>query len=251
MTLMDHLRELRNRLLKVVACVIVLSVAAYFLYDPIFRFFTEPYCRSLPGSADECRFYLTDVVSGFTLRMKVAGYMGVVASIPVILWHLWQFIMPGLYKNERRYAVSFVASSLCLFALGAGLAYLTLPTAISWLTDAAGPASQITEIPSPDRYFWFTALMMVGFGIGFEFPLLLIALQMVGVLSNATLRKGRRHAAVIITIIVAVLTPGGDPISLVVLSVPMYLFYEGAILVGRLSERRAGKSADRPTAPAS
>jgi sec-independent protein translocase protein TatC len=235
---MDHLRELRSRLLKIAVCVAVLSVAAYFLYDPIFRFFTHPYCRTLEDTSRECRFYLTDFVSGFTLRMKVAAYIGLIGSMPVILWQLWQFIMPGLYKTERRYTVAFVASSLFLFALGAALAYLTIPEAIKWLTDAAGPAQRITEIPSPDRYFWFSALMMVGFGIGFEFPLLLVALQMVGVLDNRTLRRLRRHAAVVITIAVAILTPGGDPISLIVLSVPMYVFYEVAILLGWLSQRR-------------
>jgi sec-independent protein translocase protein TatC len=235
---MDHLRELRNRLIKIVACIAVLTVAAYFLYDPIFRFFTHPYCQTLEGTAKECRFYLTDFVAGFTLRMKVAAYIGMIASLPVILWHLWKFIMPGLYKNERRYTIAFVASSIFLFALGAALAYLTIPEAIKWLSDAAGPAQRITEIPSPDRYFWFSALMMVGFGIGFEFPLLLVALQLVGVLDNHTLRRLRRHAAVIITIAVAVLTPGGDPISLLVLSVPMYLFYEMSILYGRLWHRR-------------
>lgn len=237
MSLMDHLRELRSRLIKVVLSIAVLSVAAYFLYHPIFRFFTNPYCRSLED-AEECRFYLTDIVAGFALRMKVAGYAGMLGSLPVILWQLWRFIMPGLYKNERRYTVAFVGSSLLLFALGAGLAYWTIPEAIKWLTDAAGPADQIAEIPSPDRYFWFTALMMVAFGVGFEFPLLLVALQMVGVLDNQTLRRLRRHAAVVITAVVAVLTPGGDPISLIVLSIPMYLFYELAILLGWLFQRR-------------
>ncbi len=238
MSLMDHLRELRSRLLKVVFSIAVLSVVAYFLYHPIFRFFTHPYCRTLEAE-EECRFYLTDIVAGFTLRMKVAGYAGMLGSLPVILWQLWRFIMPGLYKNERRYTVAFVGSSLLLFTLGAGLAYWTIPEAIKWLTDAAGPAEQITEIPTPDRYFWFTALMMVAFGIGFEFPLLLVALQMVGVLDNRTLRRLRRHAAVAITAVVAILTPGGDPISLIVLSIPMYLFYEIAILLGWLFQRRS------------
>jgi len=246
MSLMDHLRELRNRLVKICAALMVATIAAYFVYDPIFRFMTNPYCRSIEGGDKACTFYLTDLLGGFLLRIKVAGWTGFIVCLPIVLWQLWRFIMPGLYKNERRYTIAFVVSSVVLFALGATLAYYTLPPMLTWLTDAAGPSSLIEEIPSPDRYFWLSALMMLGFGIGFEFPLLLIALQMVGVLDNAVLRKNRRFAAVGIVIVVALLTPGGDPISLVVLSLPMYLFYEASILAGFFINRRKRKREAEP-----
>jgi len=243
MTLMDHLRELRNRIFKAVCAIVVIAVVAYFLYDPIFRFMTEPYCRSIEGTDRTCSFYLSDLLGGFLLRLKVSMYVGFIGALPVILWQLWRFIMPGLYKNERRYTITFVASSIVLFILGAALAYYTLPPMLSWLQDSGGPSNSITFIPSPDKYFWLSALMMLAFGVGFEFPLLLIALQIVGVIDYTQLARVRRYAAVGITAVVAVITPGGDPISLIVLSVPLYLFYEMSIVVGRLMGRSKNKKA--------
>lgn len=244
MTLMDHLRELRNRVFKAVCTIVVIAIVAYFVYDPIFRFMTEPYCRSIEGTSRDCQFYLSDLLGGFLLRLKVSMYVGFIGALPVILWQLWRFIMPGLYKNERRYTIAFVASSILLFLLGAALAYYTLPPMLSWLQDSGGPAKSITYIPSPDKYFWLSALMMLAFGVGFEFPLLLIALQIVGVLNYQQLAQVRRYAAVGITAVVAVITPGGDPISLIVLSVPLYLFYEMSIIVGRLMSRSKKKKAN-------
>lgn len=239
MSLMDHLRELRSRLIKCAVAILVAGVASYIFYEQIFTFVTAPYCRSL-ASGDECTLYAFDLLAGFVLRMKVAMYGGFLFALPVILWQLWRFIMPGLYKNERRYALAFVFSSTVLFAAGATAAYLTLPQMIEWLAENGGP---VTYLNSADRYFWLSALMALGFGIGFEFPLLLIALQLVGVLDNSTLRQFRRQAICGIVIIVAVITPGGDPISLIALSVPMYIFYEVSILVGRVITRRRARDA--------
>jgi sec-independent protein translocase protein TatC len=242
MTLMDHLRELRNRLVKSVAAIVIAGIVCYIFYNQIFHLFVHPYCVSVVGTRHDCRLYLPDLLGGFLLRMKVATYGGVILALPVILWQLWRFIMPGLYKNERRYALSFVMASIALFALGAVLAYYTLPAMYNWLRGNAGPEGSLVVIQSADRYFWLSAMMMVGFGIGFEFPILLVALQLVGVLDTSTLAHFRRQAVVIIVVVVAVITPGGDPISLIALSVPMYLFYELSILIGWLVNRRRAKA---------
>ena len=238
MALMDHLRELRNRMLKCVASILVFGIVCYVFNDQIFEFFTRPYCESVEGTDRECTLYAFDILGGFLLRMKVAAIGGLILSVPVILYQLWRFVVPGLYKNERRYTIVFVAGSSVLFAFGAVMAYYTLPAAISWLQGAGGP---VTYVTAADKYFWLTALMVGAFGIGFEFPIVLIALQIVGVLEPQTLANVRRQAACGIVILVAVLTPGGDPISLLALSVPMYLFYELSILVGRLVVRRRKK----------
>jgi sec-independent protein translocase protein TatC len=249
MTLMDHLRELRNRLVKSVIAIVLLGIVCYVFYNQIFRFFVHPYCQSVQGTDADCKLYLPDLLNGFLLRMKVATYGGVVLALPVILWQLWRFIMPGLYKNERRYTFWFVISSLFLFALGAALAYYTLPAMYSWLRANSGPSNDLVVIQSADRYFWLSAMMMVGFGIGFEFPVLLVALQLVGVLKTSTLTHFRRQAAVIIVVVVAVITPGGDPISLIALSIPMYVFYEVSILIGWLLNRRKKKSETETPTP--
>jgi sec-independent protein translocase protein TatC len=242
MALMDHLRELRNRLVKCVLAIIVGMIICYFLYSWIYTILSKPYCISAEAVDEECQLFITDLLGGFVLRMKVAMYGGVLLALPVLLWQLWRFIVPGLYKNERRYTIAFVAVSMLLFAMGAVLAYYTLPAMLEWLRGASAPDDTLVAIQTVDRYFWLTAMMMIGFGIGFEFPVLLVALQMVGVLDPKTLASFRRQAAVAIVAVVALITPGGDPISLVVLSVPMYLFYEISILAGRLILRRRRKA---------
>jgi sec-independent protein translocase protein TatC len=239
MALMDHLRELRNRIIKCAVSIVFFGIICYLFYDQIFEFFTHPYCVSVEGTNQECTLYAFDILGGFLLRMKVAGIGGLVLSVPVILYQLWRFVVPGLYKNERRYTIMFVAGSSVLFAFGAVMAYYTLPPMITWLQGNGGP---VTYVTAADKYFWLTALMVAAFGVGFEFPIVLIALQLVGVLEPSTLAGIRRQAACGIVIGVAVLTPGGDPISLLALSIPMYLFYELSILIGRIVVRRRQKN---------
>jgi sec-independent protein translocase protein TatC len=240
MSLIDHLRELRNRVIKCALVAVVGGAVSYAFYDQIYRFFTHPYCVSVHKLHRACKLYSFDPLSGFLLRMKVAGYGGLILAIPVILWQLWRFIMPGLYKNERRYSAAFVLSSTLLFAGGATLAYVTLPPMLRWLESNGGP---VTYLSAADKYFWLSAIMMLAFGIGFEFPVLLVALQLVGILQPSVLAKHRRYALCGIVLAVAVLTPGGDPISLIALSAPLCVFYEGSILVGRIALRRRAKAA--------
>jgi sec-independent protein translocase protein TatC len=150
-------------------------------------------------------------------------------------------VTPGLYPHERRYAIPFVVSALALFVLGAGLAYYTLPRALEFLVDIGGD-NLITAF-APGKYFQLITYMMLAFGIGFEFPIVLIFLQLAGILETDTLRKGRRFAIVGILVLVAVITPSGDPISMLMLSVPMIIFYEVAIIIGRiLTNRQAAKA---------
>jgi sec-independent protein translocase protein TatC len=156
--------------------------------------------------------------------------------MPVVLWQVWRFVSPGLYENEKRYAVPFMVSGLLLFLLGASLAYWTLPRALEFLNDIGG--SEIETNYRPGSYIQLVTYMMLAFGVGFEFPILLVFLQLAGILEPATLRRFRRYAIVLITVLVAVITPSGDPFSMLALSVPMVLFYEASILIGRLITRR-------------
>lgn len=246
MTLMDHLKELRNRVIKCCIAVAVGAVAGWFLYESVFTLLTRPYCNFARSTDQPCRLYFTDLLAGLMLHIKVSMYTGLLIALPVVLWQLWRFISPGLYRNERRYAFAFVGSSMVLFALGATLAFFTLPPMLEWLVANSGPSDLVQQITTADRYFWLVALMMVGFGIGFEFPVVLVALQLMGVLDNATLRKYRRHAFVGIVVLVAVITPSGDPISLFALSLPMYLFYEVSIVIGMLVKRRRRRRQETP-----
>ena len=242
MPLLEHLRELRNRIIKVAIALAIGAVIGWFLYDHIFELLRDPYCDLQGSTVADCTLLQTEPLEGFSIRLKMSGYVGIAIAMPVILWQIWQFVTPGLYPHERRYAVPFVISALLLFVLGAGLAYYTLPRALDFLVEIGGTDNFVTAF-APGKYFTLITYMMLAFGIGFEFPILLIFLQMAGLLSAATLRNGRRYAIVGICVLVAVITPSGDPISMLMLSVPMVVFYEAAIVIGWLMGRRRTKRA--------
>ena len=238
MTLVEHLAELRSRLFKCIIAVVIGGVVCWILYNQILEFLVRPYCDIRGG---ECGLYVTDPLEGFKVRLQVSGYGGIALAMPVILWQLWRFITPGLYKHERRYAIPFVLSAVTLFAMGAALAFWTLPKALDFLIDIGG--SELQEIYSPAKYLTLIIYMMLAFGVGFEFPILLIFAQMAGLLTPEQLVASRRWAIVIIFVAVAILTPSGDPYSQIVLSVPMILFYEAAIIIGKLMRKRRDKAA--------
>jgi len=236
MTLLEHLGELRDRVLKGLAAVALGAVACWFLYPAIFDVLLDPYCNLQGAAVDDCRLLQTEPLEAFSIRLKIAGYGGIALAMPVLLWQVWRFVTPGLHAHEKRWAYPFVASSLVLFVLGAGLAYVTLTPALQFLVEVGGPDLQQQFRPAP--YFELITYMMLAFGVGFEFPIVLVFLQLVGILPTAALRRARRFALVGIVALVAVITPSGDPYTLGVLSIPMYLFYETSILVGMLVTRR-------------
>lgn len=241
MSLVEHLTELRNRLIKIVLAVVAGMLLAFLLYDWMFDILLGPYtdfAKANPGTTiGDGKLLQVDPLEGFGIRMKLAAYGGIGFAMPVILWQIWRFVTPGLYAHEKRYAVPFLVSALTLFVLGAGLAYYTLPQALDFLGRIGGEDNFVTAY-APTKYFTLITYMMLAFGIGFEFPILLIFLQMAGILSTQTLRRGRRFAIVGICVLVAIITPSGDPISMLMLAVPMVVFYEVSILVGRVIERR-------------
>ncbi len=242
MPLLGHLQELRKRLLISFLSVCVGGVACWFLYGTILELLLEPYCQIRETSDPDrifgsgCELLVTDPLEPFSVRLTVAGYGGIILSIPMLLWQAWRFIAPGLLSKEKKWAIPFVLSGLLLFVTGSLLAYWSIPRALDFLVEIGGP--DLVSVFSPAKYIGFVIKMIVAFGVGFEFPLLLIFLQLLGVLTPGALRKSRRYAIVGIVALVAVLTPSGDPFTLLILSVPMVLFYEIAILLGSLRNRR-------------
>ena len=247
MTLVEHLTELRSRLIRSFIAIAVGAVVCWIAYDWILEFLLEPYCRTIPEEQREqtevfgagCNLYVRDPLEPFSVRLTVAGYGGLALAMPFVLWQAWRFIAPGLYSHEKKYAIPFVVGGALLFLLGAGLAYWSIPRALTFLADIGG--EDLIALFSPQQYLSFVIKMIVAFGIGFQFPIVLIFLQIVGILDNRTLRRNRSYAIVGIVVLVAVITPSGDPFTLLVLSVPMYLFYEISILYGVLRERRLRK----------
>jgi len=226
-----HVAELRRRLLITAVAVAAASSAAFVAYPQILHWLQAPYCHV----TTHCSLYVTGPLDGLSLRIHVATYAGLFLASPVILWQVWRFVTPGLRKQEKRYAVPFVAASLVLFAAGASLALVSLPHALAFLGSVGGPT--LHQIYDPNKYVGLVLALMAVFGLTFEFPVILVALQLVGVVRPSTLAAGRRWAVVSIVAGAAVITPSGDPISMLALALPLYVFYEVSILMGKLLGR--------------
>ncbi len=231
MSLVEHLTELRRRLIISVVALALGGVVAFLLYERILDFLISPY-KEVTGKT---RLVITDPLEGFATRLKISAYGGFFLASPVVLWQLWRFITPGLHKKEKRYAVPFIIASIVLFLCGVAVAFLTFEPALRFLVGVGG--DDLETFFTPSKYLNLIVLMIVAFGIAFEFPILLVFLQLAGVVPSRRLRKWRRPAIVIIVGVAALITPSGDPYSLFAMAAPMYLFYEGAILVGRLLKK--------------
>ncbi len=241
MSLMEHLIELRQRLMKCAIAVFLSAIVGWIVYNPVLDILAEPLV-DLSGDPDiRGKFQSFDPLEIFTLRVKMSLYLGLIIAMPFLLWQLWKFIAPGLYENERRYAGLFVFSATLLFLLGAAIAYFTLPEALKFLQSMGGDDVEFQYTAT--SYVMLIVYMMVAFGAGFQFPIVLVALQAIGIVSPERLAKSRRLAIVIITIVAAVITPSADPISLFALAIPMTIFYEISILIGKLLTRRRRKRA--------
>lgn len=244
MTMVEHLEELRRRVFICLIAIAIGGIAGWFLYNPVLHLILNPYtdaCRSLPlGSRPpglkSCEHvFVQGVVGPFLVRLKIALYVGLGIALPVVLFQLWRFITPGLTEQERRLTVPFILSSLLLFGLGAFFAYWTLPKGLHFLLGFAG--SNVVVLPDASKYISFVLLLTLAFGLSFEFPLVLIFLSWIHVISSAQLRKWRRFAILFIVIFAAVITPSQDPFTLLAMSIPMVVFYEATIWITRLMKR--------------
>lgn len=246
MTLLEHLKELRNRVIICTVAVGVGALVGWFLFHPVLEFLARPLdrvCRDkcLTGISGSGQFLVSDPLLPLTFQIRIASYIAIGLAMPVILWQLWRFIAPGLYANERRYALLFVGPAFVLFISGAAVAYVTFPIALQWL-QSLGEGSYVYAY-SPEKYVTLLAWMMIAFGAAFEFPMVLVSLELMNLLSVRTLRQQWRYAVVIIFVIAAVITPSADPFTFLFLALPMCVFYLASILIGVLIERRRARRA--------
>jgi len=233
MTLVEHLGELRSRIVKSVLALAVGSVVGFALSNQALSFLVDPYCRAQAGKS--CQLVVIDPLEGFSTRIKLAVFIGFVIAAPVILWQIWRFVTPGLHKNEKRYAIPFIVSSIILFLAGAVVAVTTFPKALDFLIAVGGP--DLVPLFSPSKYLRLYMLVVLAFGISFEFPILLTFLQLARILKSEQLRKWRRGAIISIVVFAAVITPSQDPVTLLAMAGPMYAFYEISILLGKVLRR--------------
>ncbi|HEV8625063.1 MAG TPA: twin-arginine translocase subunit TatC [Acidimicrobiia bacterium] len=237
MSVVDHLRELRDRLIWSIIAIAVGAVICFIFFEPIIHLMVAPYrdatiSKAFPNGKP---LIFTSPLEAFTTRIKVAAYGGFVLASPVVFFHLWRFITPGLNPKEKRYAIPFTVSSVILFAGGSLVAVITFPKALNFLLGVGG--SDLDPLLSAGSYLTLVFLMILAFGVSFEFPIVMMFLLLARIVTTRSLRKVRKYTFLGLVIFAAVITPSQDPISLFAMSIPMYLLYEGTIIIGRILKR--------------
>lgn len=237
MSLVEHLEELRNRLIRVVVAYVVAAIGAWLAYSTVLDWLIAPLER-LPV-ADQImqggQLIYTAPTEALFIRLKVTAFGAMILSLPVMLWQLWRFVTPGLHAHEKKYALPFVFVSLLLFAAGVATALFSMPKALEVLAGFAG--SELVLLPRASDYLSFVMLLVAAFGFSFEFPIILLGLALVGVIDSRQLRNARRYAWIVILVIAALITPTQDPITLGIMSIPLAVLYEATILAARLLKR--------------
>ncbi len=247
MTLIAHLRELRNRIAKALVALLIGTAIAFWWYSHgLGDFIRAPYCN-LPedlrygDSGGGCGLLITDVFGGVFIRLKVSFLAGAVLSAPFWLYQLWAFITPGLKRNEKKYGITFVAASTTLFALGAFLSYISLSAGLRLLLSLAGDGV-VVALTAQD-YIGFVLSLLVAFGVSFELPLIAVALNLVGALSYEVLRKSRRWIFFLTIVFAAFITPTQDPFTMLLMAGPMIVLFEVAIQIARVVDKRRARRA--------
>ncbi|OIV38398.1 twin arginine-targeting protein translocase TatC [Mangrovactinospora gilvigrisea] len=245
MPLADHLRELRNRLIKSVIAVIITAVVGWVFSDWIIHQLADPLCdiHSVHGigasSRSECgngSLVMSGIMGGLAFKFKISLMVGVILACPVWSYQVWGFIAPGLYSKEKKYGLGFVAAGVPLFLAGVGLAYWLLPKALHILL-SFNSSYFSTQILAPD-YLDFIIRLSLVFGIAFEIPVLLVLLNFIGILKGKRLLRWWRGAVVLIFVFAAVATPTGDPFTMTALAAPLCVLYFAATFVALANDKR-------------
>ena len=246
MPLLDHIREFRNRLVRASLSVVMGSIVGWALYQPIIRLLTLPFCdlgsSTTPNTAQCGDLYVNGILGPFNLRVKIALLSGIILAAPVWIYQLWAFITPALHKKERRVTIVFAAVATPLFGTGSYLAYLILPHAVDVLLGFT--PNNLGNLVRFDEYLDFVLRLILIFGIAFVLPLFLVALNLLGVLSGRAILKPWRVAVFLCFLFTAVFTPTPDPVTMILLAIPLCLLYFASGLFGLVIDRRRGKKSD-------
>lgn len=242
MSLVDHFIELRTRVVRACVAIVIGMVIGYLVWHPVYKVLQRPFCTipkdkrvTIPGLGD-CPTFYAHPLDGFQIRLKVSAIVGILLASPVWLYQLWAFVTPGLKRNERRWALSFVASSLLLFSAGVTAAYLMLPKALEFLLGAAGKGTfALLDI---SQYLSFVTRVMLLFGLSFEFPLVIVVLNLAHIVRHERLWSWRRMEIFLVTVFAAVVTPSTDPYTMLALASPLWVLYEVAALIAWAHDKR-------------
>ena len=254
MPLLDHLRELRKRIIRAAFFILIFSILGFVYYNQIITTLAEPVCDlklAQSSGSNNCGYlFISGVLGPLNLQVKVAFLTGIIVSAPFWLYQLWAFIAPALHRKERRKSVLFIIAATPFFTLGAALAYYILPIAIRVLFGFT-PES-LNNLVRFDDYLSFVLRIILIFGLAFELPVFLVSLNLIGVLSGKAILKPWRFAIFGITVFVAAFSPTADPLSMAALAVPLIVFYFGAgaiaLLVDKKRDRKSKQIGDNQAA---
>lgn len=239
MTLGEHLRELRNRLVKALAAVALLGILGVVFYEPILQAFIDPF-KSVADDLDlEAEINFGGIADPFTIPLKIGFLTGVILASPIWIYQIWAFVTPALYRNEKRWAAATVLIAAPLFLSGVALCYWLLPRGLGVLLGFTPEG--VSNIVLFTDYLNFVIRLVLVFGIAFLLPVFMLLLNALGVLSGATLSNARRWIVLGVFVFAAVATPTGDPITMLTLAVPMWVLFEVSTLVARLNDRRRAR----------
>lgn len=239
MPLGDHLRELRKRVLLAGAGILVGAVVGWFLYEPTFALLQLPIER-LTDQGVNATLNFQSVPSSFDIKLRVAGFLGILAASPWWLYQLWAFLAPGLNKKERRSAILFIGAGVPLFAGGIYMAWLALPNTVKLLTQFL-PTGATSLFIGVTVYVKFVIQFLLIFGFAFTLPLVLVALNLVGIVKGRTWLKGWRWAVIIIFVLAALATPTADAITFILMALPITALYFGAVGICMVNDYRRSK----------
>lgn len=246
MPLLDHLRELRRRVLVSAIAVIVAFCGGWFFYNTIIVTLAKPVCdlrAAQAAGAESCgALYISGVLGPLDLQIKVALLTGVIVSAPFWLYQLWAFIAPALHRKEKRNSILFVSAATPFFIMGATLGYLILPVAIQALFGFTPNA--VSNLVRFDDYLDFVLRLILLVGLAFELPIFLLTFNLIGFLRGRTILKPWRAWVFSIFLVVAAFSPTADPLSMILLSAPLILFYFMAGGIAILVDRNRDKNAE-------
>ncbi|HUP99087.1 MAG TPA: twin-arginine translocase subunit TatC [Aeromicrobium sp.] len=243
---MDHLRELRRRLLIAITAILLGTVVGWMVYPQLFEFIKQPYTEGIAPLLHRQGFDATLVLSGgigsaFTFRLKVALVLGLLLASPVWVWEMWAFILPALHRNEKRWAYLLTGTGVPLFVGGVTVGYLVLPKGIQVLVSFA-PAS-IQVLLNLGDYLSFMLRTVLVFGIAAQIPLVVVLLNRIGAVSARQLVAARPWTIIAIFVFAAVATPSTDPLTMLFLAMPMTVLYFISELIARVTDRRKARAA--------
>jgi sec-independent protein translocase protein TatC len=239
MPLLDHLRELRSRLLKAALGLVLGALVGFWFFDPIWQFLQSPYCElKVNKGVDEkhCGLITNGLTQGFFLYLKISLIVGAVLSAPIWLYQLWAFVAPGLHQREKRWTYTFLVCAVPLFMAGAALSYLTLDKGLEILLGFTPDG--VDPLVSIDSYLGYLIAMLLVFGITFELPLFVVILNLAGVLKHEKISKHRRSIIFGLFVFAAVATPSADPFTMLALALPTVVLFEFAELIAYFHDRR-------------